>query len=246
MAPVSTTIGGVEPFSIAAAVAVESVTPIVPISTAVGDCVTFSPAAAVAVESVEPTIMPVSTNSGGDVKSVTTISSSFIISELLLLPPPLLPPPPSLSPSLLLIILTLDSVLVGVVRIKILPTVVVVVDPTDNVGNTSPSTSPSSSSGGAVTPVDSLISAAMAMAPAEPLLLLTARRVLSTAVLPFRRMARQRPCSSLYRSTVDMSATTTPGPRIAPAKREKNISDAKTTIVFIYPFNGKNSDEKLI
>ena len=41
-------------------------------------------------------------------------------------------------------------------------------------------------------------------------------RTVSTSVLPSLRIARQRPSSSLYLTTALMSATTMPGPRIAP------------------------------
>ena len=53
------------------------------------------------------------------------------------------------------------------------------------------------SSGGGVTPADSERSAAMEAEEVEEALLLMERRVESTAVLPLRRMARQRPWSSL-------------------------------------------------
>jgi hypothetical protein len=103
------------------------------------------------------------------------------------------------------------------VIIRILSNVDDDVDPVVGIEVTeAPPPSLTNSSGIAVTPADSDMSAAMATVP-EVGLLLTASRVASTAVLLLRRMARQRPWRSLYLRTVVISATTTPGPRIAPA-----------------------------
>ena len=152
----------------------------------------------VAVESIPPTALVDGVITSSSVISVVVFSPP-LPAVLLPFPVVLLSLPLVVARVLLLLILTLDSVLEGVVSMRMLSNVVEVVDD-DAVGDVTDSPSSSSlgiSSGGAVTPADSKMSAAMATAADEPLLLLTASSVESTAVLPLRSMARQRPWSSL-------------------------------------------------